>query len=369
MRILFLAVDIDLRNDRGDSVHVRELCANLVAIGHEVVLITGTPGLDSVDGAKHLTARATTFGQVRQALGAARGWADVVYERRVSPKLSWLVSVFSGTPFALEVNGVLEDERISPGQRVAAPRLKAWIRGLMIRRARRIVTVSRGIRDSLLDAYRAPPDKVVVIPNGANIVVFTPRNRDSCRSELGLRADDHVLCFVGNLVGWQGVRTLLDAVAAVARYFSTSTLLIVGDGPERASLEAHALALGISDSARFVGKVPYAEVPRYVCAADVCIAPFQRSRKASPIKVFEYLACGVPVVVSNVDEVGEFVRSTKCGLVVEPDDPGALAEAIRWVFDHPAEAAAEGRRGREVVLRERSWKETARRVTECLSKA
>ena len=122
MRILFLAVDVDLRDLRGDSVHVRELASNLVANGNDVILITGTPDVSRVGAVVHLPRRETTLGQVLQGIGMARGWADVIYERRFSPKLSWLISKFTGVPFLMEVNGVLEEERPASRYRVRGPR-------------------------------------------------------------------------------------------------------------------------------------------------------------------------------------------------------------------------------------------------------
>src|SRR3989442_3170284 len=184
MRILFLAVDIDLQDQRGDSVHVRELVSNLVANGNEVILITGTPDVSGIGGAAHFTRRETTMGQVLQGIRAARGWADVIYERRFSPKLSWFISKFTGVPFLMEVNGVLEEERPPSRNRNRRPRrLRIRIRGALIARARRVVAVSQGIRDSLLATYRLEPQRVVVIPNGANTTLFAPKGREGSRQE------------------------------------------------------------------------------------------------------------------------------------------------------------------------------------------
>jgi glycosyltransferase involved in cell wall biosynthesis len=370
MRILFLAVDIDLREQRGDSVHVRELVSNLVAIGNEVILITGTPGIDRIGGAAHLTRRGTTLGQAVQGIRAARGWADVIYERRFSPKLSLLISTFTGVPFLMEVNGVLDEERPTSSNRNRRQRrFRFRLRRAMISRARGVVAVSQGIRDSLLRTYHLKPERVVVIPNGANTALFAPKGMKESRQELGLSPDGHVACFVGNMVGWQGVTVLLDAFSSVIRDLPGSTLVLVGEGPELPSLKGRARDLDVAESVRFAGRIPYDRVPTYICAANVCVAPFLPVRKASPIKVFEYLACGIPVIVSDVDEVGEFVRSAGCGLVVKPGDPNALAESLRWFFAHPAEARRSGQLGRDVVVRERSWNDTARRLAQELAEA
>ena len=294
----------------------------------------------------------------------------MIYERRFSPKLSLLISTFTGVPFLMEVNGVLDEERpTSSNRKRGQRRFRVRLRRAMISRARRVVAVSQGIRDSLVATYDLEPQRVVVIPNGANTALFAPRGGKESRLELGLPPDGHVACFVGNMVSWQGVTVLLDAFSSVIRDLPGSTLVLVGEGPDLPALRGRARDLKVAESVLFAGRIAHDRVPTYICAANVCVAPFLPVRKASPIKVFEYLACGIPVIVSDVDEVGEFVRSAGCGLVVRPGDPVALAESLRWFFAHPEDARTYGQLGRDVVVRDRSWRETARRVTQQLAEA
>jgi len=111
MNILFLAVDVDLKHDRGDAVHVRELARELGNGGHRVILVTGTSPNDAPQGIRHFTRPDSDPSQVLFGWELASGWADVIYERRTSPKLSWSISRLTGIPFVLEVNGEIVPAR------------------------------------------------------------------------------------------------------------------------------------------------------------------------------------------------------------------------------------------------------------------
>lgn len=368
MKILFLALDVDMSRERGDSVHVRELAENFARLGHEIVLVSATPEGRVPRGLKHARRPDSTLAQILSVRKHASRWADVLYERRMSPKVSWAVSKLTGVPFVVEVNGILDDEIAALRRKRARrnPPLRVRIRARMMRTASRVVVVSRGIRDYLLASYRLDGDRVFIVPNGANTELFRPLDGTACRAGLGIPEDCRVVCFVGNLVRWQGVDYLLRACENLKSGVPHTLTLIVGAGPEENRLRKLALDLRLNDSVRFVGAVPYLDVPKFINAADVCVAPFERSRKASPIKVFEYLGCGKPVVASDVDEIGDFLRTSGGGLVVEPEDAGSLTAAIEWLLKHKEEASAMGSRGRDSVVKTRSWIDTARQVIEVL---
>ena len=361
MNILFLAVDVDLRRNRGDSIHVQELTDHLVGLGHHVVLVTSTPDHAVSTGIVHATAPASTPGQISLGWRLARRWADVIYERRVSPKLSFTISKLSRTPFVLEVNGVLEDEVENPPSNRWRP-LRLKIRGSMIRRASKIIAVSDGIRRDLLTRYAIPSDRIAVVPNGVSPERFFPSEKTSCRTSLGLRPSDQVVCYIGNMARWQGVDLLMDAADTLHSRRSSIKLLLAGDGPELQDLKAKAKGrnLGFVD---FLGPVSYDRIPEIIGASDVAVAPLARNRKASPLKVFEYMACGRPIVVSDVDEVGNFVRMSGCGIVVNPGDPDGLADAIEWLLSHPEQAEAMGVKGRVAIIQGGTWEASARRTS------
>lgn len=368
VNILFLAPDVDLSRNRGDSVHVQELCTHLAALGHQIILLAGAAHPQAIPSVKQVARPDSTLRQILLGRRLALGWAEVIYERRLSPKLSWTISKLTRTPFVVEVNGVLEEEVKKEGRSSAslAALLRRRVRGHLLRRASAIVAVSPGIRDHFISTYDLNPARVVCIPNGANTDRFRPLDRESCREIVGVGSEDRVVCFVGNLTPWQGVQSLVRAIPLLTQEVPNVRLMVVGDGPEAPKIRALAASLGVDDVVRFDGDVPYEKVPIYLGAADVCVAPFEATRKASPIKVFEYMACGRAVVASDIDGLGRLLGTSGSGVAVPPSDVQALAGALARLLLNPREAEAMGHRGRDSALREGSWRHTAQRVTRVL---
>src|SRR6267143_16729 len=221
MRILFLALDTDIHAPRGDGVHVRELAQGLARLGHEVRVLSATQKGRAFEGITHFRRPDSTLGQLAATRKHGGAWADVIYERRMSPKISFLASALNRIPFVVEMNGVLDDELRSLGARapMAGNAARASLRALMLHAASHVVAVSDGIRDDLIRRYGLASVKVSTIPNGANVDLFQPRNQRSERARLGLQTDGKYVSFVGNLVPWQGVEILIRACALLRDSF------------------------------------------------------------------------------------------------------------------------------------------------------
>lgn len=376
MNILFLALDVDLGDQRGDAIHVLELARSLARIGHTVDLVTATRAVPEIgpEVRHHRRPDASDYRIVRMAAEVARGSAsDVVYERRLSPKIAYAVSRLRGIPFVMEVNGIEEEAAMQRGhRRSASAPWKRRVRGRMIRRAARIVAVTDRLGATMRERYGLAADRVVTVPNGVDAKRFAPIAPADARARIGWDPAPWVT-FVGNLVPWQGVETLIRAAPAVLREVPDVRFAIVGDGISRAGLERLTDELGVRGAVRFAGAVPYPEVPLYVCAADVCVAPFTRKRNEaiglSPLKVYEYLACGRPVVASDVPGISDLLRRASAGLTAPPDDPAALAGRLVHLLTHPDEAKLMGTRGRAYAAAECTWDRTAQRVAAVLQSA
>ncbi|MPM98241.1 GDP-mannose-dependent alpha-(1-6)-phosphatidylinositol monomannoside mannosyltransferase [bioreactor metagenome] len=124
--------------------------------------------------------------------------------------------------------------------------------------------------------------------------------------------------------------------------------------------------LGIEDRFIFTGVVPYDRVPVYINASDVCAAPFILARNEkiglSPLKLYEYMACGKPVVAGSISGVADAIEASKGGLSVPPENPEALAEAISNLLDNQDLRAGMGLRGLVYVTENYSWYNVAKQV-------
>jgi len=378
LNILFLALDVDLAQNRGDAVHVCEAARFLGRRGNLVSLVTATQpdSVPSLGPSVHAYRRpdGTDIAVVRFCSRIARAdRPDVIYERRLSPKVAFAVSRLTGSPFVVEVNGVEEEaamQRRSP--RSPATPLKRRARSVMFRRALLVVAVTEALAEVVRERHRLPSDRVVVIPNGVDSEAFRPMDPTKARLTLGWTEGNWIV-FVGNLVPWQGLEFLLQAAPHVLRTHPTARIAIVGDGMSRPTLENLAKEIGLGGRLTFTGTVPHESVPLYIGASTVCVAPFTLARNqatgVSPLKLFEYLSCGRPVVASDVPGILAVLEESGGGVTVPAEDAGALAVALAHMLDDPARARAMGQRGREYAAAHCGWSENAERLEHALRAA
>ena len=221
-----------------------------------------------------------------------------------------------------------------------------------------VVAVSAALKDVLV-SFGVPEGKIRVIPNGVDIERFRPMDRREARVQLSLPLEGRRIVFVGNLDPVKGLPVLLRAMAALPEDVSLS---LVGDGAQRAALDAFIKRLGLTGRATLVGRVPHAAIPSWMNAADLFCLP--SVSEGCPNVVIEALACGRPVVASRVGGIPELLQDARCGLLVTPNDPAALADSLRRGLAASWEPAAIRR-----TVEHRCWGESARRLGAVLAAA
>src|SRR5262249_4367056 len=152
------------------------------------------------------------------------------------------------------------------------------------------------------------------------------------------------------LVPWHNFELLLESFARLHAEDPARALLIVGDGPMRGAIEAQARALGVAGAARLTGPVPHHQAQRPIAPAAVAVIP-QSNEYRSPIKLFEYMAQGKPVVAPRVPPIEAVLRHDRNGLLFAPGDADALCAALRQVLQHRPLARCLGARARRDVVR------------------
>lgn len=356
MRIAYVSVDpgIPVFGTKGASVHVQEVVRDLLARGHEVEVFATRIGsdvpVDLADLAVHhvrvaktddAAARERAQAEASASIAAkVTAWEpDLVYER-YSLFSTVLADVVEATDAAgvLEVNAPLVEEQARHRDLVDAD--AAWAAlARQVAAASATVCVSDLVRDWVRAHTTA--GRVHTVPNG----VSTSRIRPAAEA-----VGDPVVTFVGTLKPWHGVDVLVDALA---RARVPWRLRVIGDGPQREALTGQARKLGVEVD--FRGAVAPAEIPDHLAGSAVGVAPYpataaETDQYFSPLKIYEYLAAGLPVVASRVGQVPAIVRDGLTGLLVAPSDPDALAAALdalardevtRRAMGHAARAEAE----------------------------
>lgn len=384
MKVAYVCVDpgLPVFGCKGCSVHVQEVLRAMISLGADVTLFTirtggePAPGLQGVRVCRlkpppaglDTPAREQFALRINDELARAldaHGPFDLVYERYSlwsDAGMCWAAD--RGVPGALEVNTPLIEEQVkfrelvdrSGAQRVAERAFGA---------ASVLLAVSRGVA-TYVGGFASARGKVAVIPNAVNPARFSRRRLRSA----GGSPHAFTVGFLGTLKAWHGLEVLVDAFEVLywrlGRTQIKPHLLVVGDGPQREALESSLASRGLSDFVEFTGAVAPHEVPTFLHRMDVGVAPYKASAGFyfSPLKVFEYMAAGLPVVASRVGQLDEVIDDGETGLLCPPGDALALSHALDQLCRNPERVASMGRAGRRFVFEHHTWRSNVQRVFE-----
>lgn len=401
MRILYVSMDpgVHLNLPGGGAIHIRGFVRALAELGHEVLLLTSSSGVAATENGVRI--RQAPLAAWNQVLGRAIRRANTVLGRpgREHPDLVRIlhnvtfrkavdgcvrsfepdliyeryslwgvccasIAARSGVPYALEVNAPLayEQERY---RGLSVPALARLTERRLWRRPDLLVAVSEGLRPHL-ERAGVLPRRTLVVPNGVDPALFHPAvDGGAVRNRLGLSGKFVIGCS-GTFKPWHGMDLLLDAFGEVHREYPAAHLLLVGDGPLRRRLEEGCTA-GRAGAVTFTGSVPHDEMPAYLAAMDVAVAPYPRLEEQyySPLKLFEYMATGRPVVASRSGQAAQILTDGVTALLFEAGDRKGLVDCIRRLRNDTALRELLGRNAAQ-ACRAFTWRNNAARVLQRL---
>ena len=382
MRVAYVCSDpgIPLLGCKGASVHVQAILRGLTERGADVHVLAPRfggvvpAGLDGMRlHALPPVPQGTAADRERaaQASDAAAadildriGDVDLVYERYSlwgRTATAWARGM--RIPSVLEVNAPLVEEQAS--HRVLVDRAAAEeIAAAALSAADVVTCVSESVATWARIRSRSP-ERVHVVPNGVDV----ERVRPSTRPTASATAVPFTVGFVGTLKPWHGVAVLMDALTLLERRCPGEyRLLLVGDGPEALPLRRQAEAAGVAQLVEPVGAVEPADVPHLLHRMDVAAAPYpqQEDFYFSPLKIYEYLAAGLPVVASAVGDIPALLRDGALGTLVTPGRADDLAAAIADLRADPERRSVLRSAGREAVVAEHTWTAVLDRVLSLL---
>ena len=350
LRILQVVADTDRR---GGPVFAVDLERALSALGHEVTTVALAPG------GQRSPLPLPVLGQTRRSLETLRNLRNAM--RRVDVALAH----GSTTPLACAVAGVGVDTPFvyrnigEPLYWANTPLRRARVR-LVLRRAAAVAALWPASADIIAEHLSVPRRKIVVIPKGVPAATFAPalaEDRAAARARLGIAGGGQAVLYLGSLAAEKNVAAAIDAVADLEGV----QLIVVGDGPLRAELEARAEAVAPGRVA-FLGPT---DTPHLALqAADALVLP--SLSEGMPGVLMEAGLAGIPAVATKVGGVATIVRAGETGELVAPGDVPALTSALATVLSRPGHYGEAARRHClehfEVGVVAQQWDDLLRRV-------
>lgn len=278
---------------------------------------------------------------------------DMIYERySLFMFITVMVARARRIPVVLEINDSASMERVRPLFFLRlAMRIERWV----LRRCSGLVFVSGNFRHRLQEVHgqMAP---AIVSHNAANIdkFSFTPQQRDQARQRWGLEGS--VVCgYLGAFLPWHAIDQFVHASVEALRANPQLKLLLVGDGITFDGMKAFVEREGLTSQVVMTGRVAHDEVPGLLAAMDMAVLP-SAGDYTSPVKLFEFMACGIPPVAPDLEPIREVLREGETGWFFKA---GNLSSAVEMVVRHSLDDAARrqvGQNARDYIARERQWR-------------
>lgn len=221
--------------------------------------------------------------------------------------------------------------------------------------SRLVIAVSDQLKSILLEMYpQFPNDKILVVPNGVDCEQFRP-SIPSIRDRLSIPEEVFLIGFTGNFAPWHRIDMLIEAMIELP---SDIWLILVGVGPKgiMQRLEMYVRKAKLSDRVHFAGAVPFSDMPQYVACFDVAVMPQDKAEPhRSPIKLYEYMAAGKPIVGASVGQIPEVIKDGSNGLLYDSNSVGDLIEKILLVKRDLNLRGKLGNQARTDAISKHSW--------------
>jgi len=307
---------------------------------------------------------------------------DIIYARQnYSGIIPILLSRLFKIPYFSEINSIIL--RSKSEKYTLKSKIKLIMERLSLKLANLIITPSLTLKNSIVERHRISSEKIHVVSNGVNEKLFFPSDkRSSLRKILGIESDDFVAGFVGSMGKWQGLDVLKGAILKALDANDEIKFLIVGDfirdsnhskmkaglGEAAKDIKNFIRANDLTDKVIYHKFVDYEKTVNFMNVCDVLLAPYtseyHERAGGSPMKLYAYLGCAKPVIISDLGELTDSfeLQKHKAAYLIPPDDSEALAKAVLYFKENENAVRNYGQNGRAFILKARKWSHSCNKI-------
>jgi glycosyltransferase involved in cell wall biosynthesis len=275
-------------------------------------------------------------------------WSGIKAAKRYHIPIILEVNYTSFTPLYRKRNGLLK------------PLAHRWDRKIFAA-ADGIMVVSTYLKDQLRELGIAE-NKIIVCPNAADPERFNPEaiKGERVRAKLGL-SGKQVIGFIGGFYPWHGLEMLVDSFSEIKRTIKDVALLLIGDGPSKKAIKTRVRGSGLEKDVVFVNQVAHGEIPLYIAAFDIAVMP-DSNNYGSPMKIYEYMAMGKPVVAPRLGPLEDGIEDGKEGLLFTPQEKAGLIKSIKALLEDTQLRQNMSVAARGNILKRHTWEKNAEAI-------
>ncbi len=368
MKIAYICLDkgVPVFGEKGSSIHVQEVLNGLKKRNASIKLFTNKVGGDKpkelegiqvydlpiLDNSSKTRSFVDSENQKVTEIISREGPFDFFYERYSLWSFAAMEYAKSfNIPSVLEVNAPLIEEQ-TKYRGLKDPSVAKWVADRVFSATKEILAVSEGVK-SYLHSFSSARKKIHVIPNGVN-----PDRYHENKRTLDYTGDEtFVIGFVGTLKPWHGLSMLVESFEFVHQQDPNTQLLIVGDGPEKNNIIQDLKDRNLLSATKFTGSVPHSEIPSLLSSMNVAVAPYPKIENFyfSPLKVFEYMMAGLPVVASNIGQLNDLIQNEKNGFLYPPENIETLSKILLRLKENSHLRQTIGTAAKAHIIQNHTW--------------
>lgn len=369
----------------GSTIKAKELLSELQKIGHEVKIYWRKRQPENSNGFKKKTKNLLKKRLAKYLHDLKQLLSNVKYifeENKILTKekpdliiarldlylfSAILLSKLRGIPIIIEADApcVYEAREFHP-EYLRIGGLDKIIEKINLKYSNLNFCVSNEARD-FFSKYGISPKRLPVITNGANTErFFSGQNRSVIRNRFQLNGKI-VVGFVGSFHYWHGIDNLKALIHRTLALNDKTIFMLVGDGgPMKSVLDDYINEEKLQNRVVSTGYVPYHEIPEYISAMDLVLAPYPNLRLFyySPVKIFEYMACEKPIVTTEIGQIAEIITDGYNGFLCKPDNIDAMFNKVTTLVGNPTLRKRIGRNARKTIIQHHSWRKKAVQLSE-----
>jgi glycosyltransferase involved in cell wall biosynthesis len=374
MKILYLGNE-DMRKEGAGKTHFFEVANNLKKLGHEItIMLPGYFPIEKEDTELNVIYIPTlkksllSYGIFEILKIFYVIWYVVVRRHRIIYSRSALfdfmpgvIALFARSKYFTERNGIAENEMRMSGMSEYKIKLVKIAEFINSKLSHGVICVTKGIAEYYTAEYNIPSNRVHVVSNGTNIDKFRILNQDYYREKISVKKDVFIVGFVGTFAKWQYLDLLVKA-ANVIKHNGVKDIqyLLVGSGSEQNNIKNQISKCDLEEEFILAGKIAHEEIPEYISTFDICyLCKHGLEGGFSPLKMYEYLACGKPVLANKIEGIEEFVEANNCGILFDSKNLDELVEKILDAYSNKNKLMLMGMNGRNAITLNHSWNDVA----------